>query len=82
MRALAGGRDPGQTRIGSICSRERTMVSPDAGVGHAMHREKAVCRLLVEADGQAVGMLTIGNIAVERESRSVVADISAAPLNP
>ena len=45
-------------------------------------REKAGCRLLVEADGQAVGMLTIGNIAVERESRSVVADISAAPLNP
>ncbi|MGH7314847.1 MAG: CBS domain-containing protein [Candidatus Rokuibacteriota bacterium] len=83
IRALAEGRDPSQTRIGDICSRELTTVSPDEGVGHAVRlmREKAIRRLPVEEDGQVIGMLTIGDIAVERDARSALGNISGAPPN-
>lgn len=83
IRALAEGRDPSRTRVGDICSRELTTVSPDDGVGHAVRlmREKAIRRLPVEEDGQVIGMLTIGDIAVERDARSALGNISAAPPN-
>ncbi|MGH7399876.1 MAG: CBS domain-containing protein [Candidatus Rokuibacteriota bacterium] len=83
IRALAEGRDPSRTRIGDICSRELTTVSPDDGVGHAVRlmREKAIRRLPVEENGQVIGMLTIGDIAVERDARSALGNISAAPPN-
>jgi len=83
VRGLAEERDPLQTRIGDICSRELTTVSPDDGVGHAVRvmRAKAVRRLPVEENGQVIGMLTIGDIAVERDAHSALADISAAPPN-
>jgi CBS domain-containing protein len=80
VRVLA---DPDQTRVGDICSRVLTTVSPDDGVSHAVRlmREKAIRRLPVEAGGRVIGMLTIGDIAVERDVGSVLADISAAPPN-
>lgn len=83
IRALAEGRNPSRTRIGDICSRELTTVSPDDGVGHAVRlmREKAIRRLPVEENGQVIGMLTIGDIAVERDARSALGNISAAPPN-
>ncbi len=83
VRVLAEGLDPDQTRVGDICSRVPTTVSPDDGVSHAVRvmREKAIRRLPVEAGGRVIGMLTIGDIAVERDVGSVLADISAAPPN-
>jgi len=44
-------------------------------------REKAIRRIPVTEDGRVVGVLTIGDIAVERDSRTALADISAAPPN-
>lgn len=83
VRVLAEGLDPNQTRVGDICSRVLTTVSPDDGVSHAVRvmREKAIRRLPVEAGGRVIGMLTIGDIAVQRDVGSVLADISAAPPN-
>ena len=83
VRVVAEGREPSQTRIGDVCSRELTTVAPDGSVGQALRlmREKAIRRLpVVEAD-EVVGILTIGDIAVERDSRTALADISAAPPN-
>ena len=83
VRAIAEGLDPTKTRIGDICSRKLTTVSPDHGVGHAMRvmRAKAIRRLPVAEAGQVIGVLTIGDIAVERDAGSALADISAAPPN-
>jgi len=83
VRVVAEGRDPSQTRVGDVCSRELTTVTPEGSVGQALRlmREKAIRRLpVVEAD-EVVGILTIGDIAVERDSRTALADISAAPPN-
>lgn len=83
VRVLAEGQDPSQTRIGDVCSRELTTISPEESVGQAVRlmREKAIRRLPVVEDDEVVGMLTIGDIAVERDSRTALADISAAPPN-
>jgi CBS domain-containing protein len=83
VRVVAEGRDPSQTRIGDVCSRELTTVAPEGSVGQALRlmREKAIRRLPVVEGDDVVGILTIGDIAVERDSRTALADISAAPPN-
>ena len=83
VRALAEGRDPAQTRIGDVCSREVVTIRPDESVGAAVRlmREKAIRRLPVADEREVVGMLTIGDIAVERDARTALADISAARPN-
>jgi CBS domain-containing protein len=83
VRVLAAGKDPARTRVSEVCSRELTTVAPDDSVGQAVRlmREKAIRRLPVVERGEIVGVLTIGDIAVARDSRTALADISAAPPN-
>lgn len=83
VRVLAVGQNPSQTRVGDVCSRELTTVSPEDSMSQAVRlmREKAIRRLPVRDGGEIVGMLTIGDIAVARDSRTALADISAAPPN-
>jgi hypothetical protein len=51
--------------------------------GHPVElmRERAVRRLPVVKRGKIVGIVSIGDLAVERDSGSALADISAAPPN-
>jgi signal-transduction protein with cAMP-binding, CBS, and nucleotidyltransferase domain len=44
-------------------------------------RQKAVRRLPVVENGQAVGIVSIGDLAQERDPNSALSDISAAPSN-
>jgi CBS domain-containing protein len=44
-------------------------------------REAALRRLPVTQNGYVVGVVSIGDLAVEREPGSALADISAAPPN-
>jgi CBS domain-containing protein len=83
VRALAEGLDPQGTMVGDICSRELVTVTPDDTLGHAvtLMREKAIRRLPVVEDGAVVGIVSIGDVAVDRDRRSALADISAAPPN-
>ena len=83
VRALAEGRDPTKTRIGDICSRKLTTVSPDRSVDDALRvmQAKTIRRLPVEKGGKVIGMLTIGDIAGARDAGATLADISAAPPN-
>jgi CBS domain-containing protein len=83
VRVVAVSQDPSQARVADVCSRELTTVAPDDSVSQAVRlmREKAIRRLPVMAGGEVVGMLTMGDIAVARDSRTALADISAAPPN-
>jgi|RhiMetdeSRZDD1v2_1073273.scaffolds.fasta_scaffold1040503_2 CBS domain-containing protein len=83
VRGIAEGRDPERTRIGDVCSRELTTIAPDESVSQAVRiiREKAIRRLPVEEDGRVIGIVTMGDIALARDRRSALADVSAAPPN-
>ena len=83
VRVVSEGRDPERVPVGDVCSRQLITVSPHEQLSGAVQlmREQSVRRLPVVESGELVGVLTIGDIAVERDSTSVLADISAARGN-
>jgi CBS domain-containing protein len=83
VRGLGVGLDPGQTKLGEICSRELTTVSPTDDVSDviALMRGRAIRRLPVVENERPVGIVSLGDLAVERDQRSVLGEISAAPPN-
>lgn len=80
VRGLAAGGDPARARIGGIASRVTATVGPDDTLDRAAQimRERAVRRLPVMEDGRLVGIVSIGDLAMEEGSTSALADISAA----
>jgi CBS domain-containing protein len=83
IRALAEGMDPSRTTVGQVCSRELTTLSPDDSIAQAVSimRDKAIRRLPVVEDGRPIGIVSLGDLAVEREPDSALGGISAAPPN-
>jgi len=84
VRAVADGRDLQDTELSEICSKDITAVSPDDDLDDAVRimREKAVRRVLVvNGKNESVGILSLGDLALERDARSVLGQISAAPPN-
>jgi CBS domain-containing protein len=83
VRVLAEGRDPAQTTVGEICSRELTTMSPMDPIGEAVKimRDKAIRRLPVVEGERPVGIVSLGDLAVERDPESTLGGISAAPPN-
>lgn len=82
VRGLAEGRDA-TAPISDACSTDIIALSPDDDVMTAVNtmRERAVRRLPVMDGGRPVGIISIGDLAVARDSDSALADISAAPPN-
>jgi CBS domain-containing protein len=80
VRAVAEGRDADSTAVGEICTTGVQAIEPDASVDDAlrMMRDADIRRLPVVKNGRPVGILSLGDIAVEREPDSTLADISAA----
>src|SRR4051812_36183338 len=83
IRAVADDRRPSESRLGDICSRDLVSVAPDDAVEDAarLMREQALRRLPVIEKGKAVGIVSVGDLAIERDPESVLAGISAAPPN-
>ncbi|MGH9183219.1 MAG: CBS domain-containing protein [Acidimicrobiales bacterium] len=84
VRAVAEGRDPATTGLDEICSHDLTTIAPDDDADEAvrMMRERAIRRLPVVEGGRPVGIVSLGDLAVERDPRSALADISGEPANP
>ncbi|HEY7277953.1 MAG TPA: CBS domain-containing protein [Trebonia sp.] len=83
VRAVADGRDPGQTPLADVCSPDLVTVAPndDADTVVQRMRERRVRRVPVVDGGRPVGMVSIGDMAIERDERSALADISAETPN-
>lgn len=83
IRGLAEGRSPSDTPVGEIASRDLQWVGPDDAVDHAVKimRDQALRRIPVVEDGRPVGIVSIGDLAVERDLDSALADISVADPN-
>jgi CBS domain-containing protein len=83
IRAVADGRDPARTVLSEICSQELATVSPQDSIERAVElmRERAVRRLPVVENGRPIGIVSIGDLAVERDPASALGQISAADPN-
>lgn len=83
VRAVAENMDPNTTRLNQITSKHVITVSQydDAVAAADLMRTYAVRRLPVIDDGRLVGLISMGDLAVEREPQSVLADISADEPN-
>ncbi|MEU2060880.1 CBS domain-containing protein [Streptomyces sp. NPDC013455] len=83
VRALAQGGDLEQRSVASACSDDLVTVTPDEDLDHAVElmREHSVRRLPVVEEGHPVGILSLGDLAIERDAESALGDISAAESN-
>jgi len=82
VRALAcTPQDCVTKRLREICTGPLQTVPPDADVEDAIRlmREKAIRRIPVVDDGQPVGIVSLGDLALARDRNSALGDISAAP---
>ncbi|MFJ1812455.1 MULTISPECIES: CBS domain-containing protein [unclassified Streptomyces] len=84
VRAVAGGGDPNDTTVAEACSDDLVTVGPDDDLRVAVQvmREHSVRRVPVVDEGQhPVGIVSIGDLAIERDAESALGDISAARPN-
>ncbi|MGW3150653.1 CBS domain-containing protein [Streptomyces sp. NPDC001177] len=83
VRALAEGVDPEQTTVVQACSEDLVTIAPDDSLGQAvaLMREHSVRRLPVVEGDRPVGIVSLGDLAIERGEGSVLGDISAAKPN-
>ena len=82
VRVVADGKG-GETPVQEACSPDLNAVAPDTSLEQAVQvmRSNAVRRLPVVESGKAVGILSLGDLAMEKDQGSALADISAAPGN-
>jgi CBS domain-containing protein len=83
VRVVAEGKDPTSTTVGEVATTKLHTLSPDDSVEDAIElvRQHDVRRLPVVEGAKPVGIVSIGDLAIERDEDSALADISAASPN-
>jgi CBS domain-containing protein len=83
VRGLADRDDLSGCRLQDVCSENLVTAGPDedADVAITRMRDNAVRRIPVVDDGRVVGVMSLGDAAIEKDERSGLADISAARGN-
>ena len=83
VRTVAEMQDPATITLADICSHSLLTVTPTDSVEEAgrLMRTHAIRRLPVVDGGEAVGIVSLGDLAVERDPGSALGKISDAPPN-
>lgn len=83
VRGLASGNGFETLTVGAVASRDVETVSTGDPVAKAVElmSKQAIRRLPVVDNGELVGVVSIGDLALERDPKSALADISGAPPN-
>ncbi|HSD80416.1 MAG TPA: CBS domain-containing protein [Solirubrobacteraceae bacterium] len=83
VRSIAEGRDPSSTKVTEVCTADPATLTVDQSVEDAIRivREQDVRRIPVVQDGRPAGIVSIGDLAIERDATSALADISSEPAN-
>lgn len=79
VRCLADGADPNVT-IGEVCTTDLRTLTRDASIDEAvrMMSEQSMRRVPVVDKGKPVGIVSLGDLAIERDPHSALGEISAA----
>ena len=80
-RVVAEGRDPNSTTVGEIVSSDLATVQPDTSLDEALSlmAQRQVRRLPVVEGDRPVGIVSLGDLALETRVESTIEDITAAP---
>ena len=81
VRAVAENRNPVTVTVGEICSNDVTTLSPNDSISDAVKlmSDRALRRLPVVDDGHPIGIVSIGDLAIEQDRESALGQISSAP---
>ena len=83
VRVVAEGKDPTSTKVSEAATTDLHTLSPDDSVEDAIKlvREHNIRRVPVVEGAKPVGIVSIGDLALERDKDSALADLSGAPAN-
>jgi CBS domain-containing protein len=83
VRVVAEGRDPQGTKVSDVCTSNPSTLTVDQSVDDAIRivREQNIRRVPVVQDGRPAGIVSIGDLAIERDTGSALADLSSEPAN-
>ncbi|MEA2246382.1 MAG: hypothetical protein QOH46_911, partial [Solirubrobacteraceae bacterium] len=83
VRAVADGRDPSSARVSEVATMNPTTLTVDHTVEDAIRimREQDIRRIPVVQDGRPAAIVSLGDLAIERDTDSVLADIASEPPN-
>ncbi|MGV4890037.1 CBS domain-containing protein [Streptomyces viridosporus] len=83
VRSVSRGGDPEETTVAGACSEDLVTVRPDDDLDRVarLMREHAVRRVPVVDGGHPVGIVALGDLAMERDPQSALGDISVARPN-
>jgi CBS domain-containing protein len=83
VRVVAQGLDPDATRVSEAATKDVVTLTVDQTVDDAIRlvREKDVRRILVVQDGRPAGIVSLGDLAIERDTDSALADIASEPAS-
>jgi CBS domain-containing protein len=81
VNAVAEGKD--DAKVEDVASTDTTTIEPDADIKDAIAkmREAKVRRLPVVEDGDPVGIVSLGDLAIEADDDSALKEISGASAN-
>jgi CBS domain-containing protein len=79
VRVVAQGLDPDDTRVREVATMRPVALTVDDAI--RLVREQDVRRILVVQDGRPAGIVSLGDLAIERDTDSALADIASEPPN-
>jgi signal-transduction protein with cAMP-binding, CBS, and nucleotidyltransferase domain len=76
LRAVAEGRDPATTAVGDVATTDVESVGPDAGLAEVVQsmRSRSVRRVPVVEAGRVVGIVSLGDLALEVDPGPALAE--------
>jgi CBS domain-containing protein len=83
VRAIADSRMPDETPVSDVVSDQLVTIGPEDDLDRVLRtmREHALRRVPVLEGGRPVGIVSLGDLAVDRDPDSVLGEISASEPN-
>jgi CBS domain-containing protein len=83
VRVVAGGTDPSSAKVRDAATMNPVTLTVDQSVDDAIRvmREQDIRRIPVVQDNRPAGIVSLGDLAIERDTDSALADIASEPPN-